>query len=101
MIFIETPTFTKQVTQLITDDQLVQLQKELIENSKKGSPIRGGKGLRKIRVALTGRGKSGGARVIYYRIDENRIYFLLIYTKAKKEALNKSQVKDITKLMEE
>ena len=101
MIFIETPSFTKLAGELIDDDQLIQLQKELIENPRKGVAIRGGKGLRKIRVALPGTGKRGGARVIYYCLDENRIYFLLIYAKVKKENLSRAQIKELTKLMEE
>jgi len=41
-----------------------ELQVILLENPSVGDLIPGGRGLRKLRVPLPGRGKRGGARVI-------------------------------------
>ncbi len=49
---------------------------------KSGDEIPGTGGVRKMRFASRGRGKSGGVRVIYYFFDEqNPIYALLLYGK--------------------
>ncbi len=65
MEFIETPTFTRLVTALLSDDAYRDLQNELAEDPERGNIIRNGGGIRKMRFAVPGRGKSGGVRVIY------------------------------------
>lgn len=64
MIFVELPLFSKYTP--FTDEELRALHNTLVENPLAGDPIRGGKGLRKLRAALGSQGKRGGARVIYY-----------------------------------
>ena len=66
MVFIELPIFIRCAASLFTDEDLVGLQVTLLENPAAGDLIKEGRGLRKLRVPLPGRGKSGGARVIYY-----------------------------------
>lgn len=44
-------------------------QAALMQSPKSGDVIRGGGGLRKLRWLAQGRGKRGGARVIYYFQD--------------------------------
>ena len=88
MEFIETPTFTRLLTALLTDEEYAGLQNVLVENPERGDIIKGGGGIRKLRHALPGRGKSGGVRVIYYWLrDDGQIYMLLIYPKSKKDDL--------------
>lgn len=60
MEFIETPTFTRMITVLLSDDEYTGLQNELVENPERGDIIKGGGGIRKLRYAAHGRGKSGG-----------------------------------------
>jgi hypothetical protein len=82
MLFIETPYFTRFCEEHCTDDDLRGLQQQLIEHPDAGDLIRGTKGLRKLRWALPGRGKSGGARAIYYwRSAAGQIYLLYAYAK--------------------
>lgn len=51
--------------------------------------IEGTGGLRKVRVAARGKGKRGGARVIYYHVSSAaQIRLLLIYTKSRKDDLS-------------
>ena len=88
MEFIETPTFTRLLANLLTDDEYRVLQNVLVENPDRGDLIKSGGGIRKLRHALPGRGKSGGVRAIYYWIkDDQQIYMLLIYPKSKKDDL--------------
>ena len=62
--FFETPVFTRQITALLDDGDYRQLQVTLALKPEAGDLIRGSGGLRKIRWAVRGRGKSGGIRVI-------------------------------------
>lgn len=66
--------------------------------------MRGTGGVRKIRVALAGRGKSGGARVIYYYVGaKERVFLLLAYPKNEKDNLTggeKEQMRKLTAILE-
>ena len=89
MEFIETPTFTRLLPALLSDDDYANLQMSLAEYPEKGDLIKAGGGIRKMRYPLPGRGKSGGVRVIYYWLREDgQIYMLLIYPKSKKDNLS-------------
>jgi hypothetical protein len=55
--------------------------------------IKGGGGIRKLRQVLPGRGKSGGARVIYYWAVKNDLILMLdIYAKNEQANLTDEQV---------
>jgi len=54
---IETPTFTKQIRELLADDDYRKFQSRLAANPELGALIKGSGGIRKIRVGLSGRGK--------------------------------------------
>ena len=59
-------------------------------------------GFRKLRFALEGSGKSGGARVIYYYCDAGIPVFLVqIYAKNEKANLNGAEKIALTKVAEE
>lgn len=101
MIFIETPIFTKQIKALIDDEAYGSFQEVLAENPEAGDLIKGTGGLRKIRMALPGRGKSGGARVIYYYVQSAaQIRLLLAYEKSEQDDLTDEQRKALRKIVE-
>ena len=101
MIFIETPIFTRQITALVDDETYGSFQKLLAANPAAGDLIRGTGGLRKIRMALHPRGKSGGARVIYYYVhDAAQIRLLVAYVKAEQDDLTDEQRKALRKVVE-
>ena len=94
MTFIETPFFTRQITDLVDDAVYTEFQKELLQNPQKGDVIPKSGGLRKVRMRLPGRGKSGGARVIYLHLEQRVvIVFFYVYTKAKSDNLSAEQLK--------
>lgn len=69
-------------------------KRELLRRPEKGDIMQHASGLRKVRMRLPGRGKSGGARVIYLYLPRNdTIVFFYIYTKAKSENLTADQLK--------
>jgi len=64
----------------------------LARRPKAGRIIHGTGGLRKVRIARSGKGKSGGTRVIYYYHNEEKpILLLLIYAKADQENMTHAQ----------
>jgi hypothetical protein len=97
--FIETPIFTKQITNLLDDAEYIQLQFTLAIQPNSGDVIRGGAGLRKIRWSAKGRGKRGGIRVIYYKIEEDLIFMLFAYPKNKQEDLTTEQLQTLRTLV--
>ena len=100
MLFIETPIFTKLVTDLISDDEYRKIQLALVLRPEAGKIIPGSGGLRKIRWKSSG--KRGGLRLIYFwDVQEDRIYMLLIYKKAKQKDLNPNQLKILRNLVKE
>ena len=102
MLVVETPVFTRRVLKLLTDDDYRLLQHELVARPDVGNIIRGSGGLRKVRWAATGRGKRGGARVIYYwAVDREIILMLLIYGKNEQDDLTAEQLRVLKGLVEE
>jgi mRNA-degrading endonuclease RelE of RelBE toxin-antitoxin system len=84
----ETPTFTKQADDLFDEEEKQALIAYLSQNPLAGDVISGTGGVRKLRYAASGRGKRGGARVIYYYYDEEvPLYALLAYPKNAKTDL--------------
>ena len=74
----------------------------LLENPDAGDLIRGSSGLRKLRWAVSGRGKRGGARVIYYHfVSAERIYLIYGYVKSDQEDLTPEQIKLLAQLMKD
>jgi hypothetical protein len=102
MIFEEISSFTKRVVHLIDDESYAELQFALATNPELGKLIRGSGGLRKVRWALAGRGKSGGVRVIYYWwTAAHRITFLDIYPKNEKENLTPNEIESLRQQIED
>lgn len=100
MIFIETPIFTRQIKELVDDDHYRQLQLRLVLRPDEGDLIPGGGGLRKIRMAVAGRGKRGGARVIYYWVTSRvQIHMLLAYSKTERDDLTEAQLRVLRDLV--
>ena len=102
MVFVELPIFIRCAESLFTDEDLAELQLTLLKNPSAGDLIRSGKGLRKLRVPLLGRGKRGGARVIYYHwVSEQQCYLVYAYAKNVVADLTPEQLQRLAALMEE
>lgn len=100
MIFYETAIFTAQITKLVSDESYSEFQQILIADPESGDLIRGSHGLRKIRWRLTGTGKSGGIRVIYYLVSGEEIFLLFAYPKSKQENITDEQARILRSLVD-
>ena len=102
MVFVELSPFVAFRNEFWNDENLRALQNFLIAQPDAGDLIRGSAGLRKLRWAAQGRGKRGGARVIYYwQSPEDRLYLIYGYVKSERENLTPLQVKVLADLLEE
>ena len=82
MEFIEASAFTKHVYDYLSDDEYLGLQHFLHLHPDSGKVIPGSGGVRKVRWAMSGKGKRGGLRVIYYfKKQDDEIWLLTIYSK--------------------
>jgi mRNA-degrading endonuclease RelE of RelBE toxin-antitoxin system len=82
---VETPQFLRRAEKLFTDKERARLVDYLAANPTVGDEIVGSGGLRKVRFAMEGRGKSGGARVIYFFYSDNAPLYLITVLRQKCE----------------
>ena len=81
----ETESFQRKVGRLLTEDEKTELVAYLSMNPNAGVLIQGTGGIRKLRWARSGRGKSGGVRVVYYfHNEEMPLYLLTLFGKNEK-----------------
>ena len=72
----------------------------VIANPNVGDVVPGLSGTRKVRVALPGRGKRGGARFFYFvRLIRGRVYVLTAYVKNVQRDLSPEQRKRIRQIV--
>ena len=79
---VETPAFQVQAAKIWTESERLDFIGWLAENPFAGDVIPGADGARKLRWASQGRGKRGGARVIYFNVlEDGYIVLIALYTK--------------------
>lgn len=102
MNFIETRLFTRQIISLLDDSDYAALQHTLFQDPALGDIIPGSGGIRKLRWAAKGHGKSGGAHIIYYwAVSAETILMLDAYPKNVRSDLTKDEIKKLRRIIEE
>src|SRR6266851_7355075 len=102
--FIETTGFTRSISDFLPDNAYAKFQQRLMMNPDDGDVMPGCGGLRKARTAdpKRGKGKRGGARVIYLHVPTaKRFYLLDIYGKDEKDDLSADEKKQLRRLVEQ
>lgn len=98
MEFIEASAFSKRLYTYISDDEYLGLQHFLTRYPEAGKVVPGSGGVRKLRWSVSGHGKSGGVRVIYYfKSPLNEIWLLTIYSKSETDTIPARQLREIAK----
>lgn len=93
--------FQRDAKSILTHDELNGFLNFIAARPDEGKVIPGTHGLRKIRWAAKGQGKSGGARVVYYFRDLNMpLYIVAIFAKGEKSDLTKAQYRDLERKLQ-
>jgi len=101
MIFIETSAFTRYLPDYLSDEDYQALQSYLMQKPDAGAIVRGSGGIRKVRWAPVGKGKSGGVRVIYYwKRPDHEIWMLTIYSKSERYSIPSHILKQIAEAID-
>ena len=87
---VELASFLKRASAIMTDDERIGIVSFLAANPAAGIPLGGG--LRKVRVAREGGGKSGGYRTLYvFGGDTMPLFLLTVFAKNEKDNLSKAE----------
>lgn len=98
----ETASFMSDAKRLFTEEELAALKFAVAVDPVAGDVIEGTGGIRKLRVPLPGRGKSGGARLIYfYRNGQMPIFFLAAYAKNEQINISAGERRTMKKLVDQ
>jgi hypothetical protein len=98
----ETPYYSKRAAAIMSEDECEVVIEMIARDPRAGDLIPGTGGVRKLRIALEGRGKSGGARLIYYyHNDAWPVLLLEVFPKNQKANLSKAQRNALAKLVTE
>jgi len=97
---LQLPKFKAEATELIGADGIEAVAVYLIDYPNAGDVIPGASGARKLRWAAKGKGKRGGARVIYlYVVIAARIYLIRCYAKNVKTNLTADEKKQLQQIV--
>lgn len=97
LTFIHTPYYESRARKLLTDEDQRRAEEAICENPL-GDGLRSG--IRKIRIPLKGKGKRGGARILYYlKISTDTVLLLDVYAKNAKASLSAAEELELKRLI--
>jgi hypothetical protein len=90
--FVYLPVFERAIKGVLDDEACRALEQQLIDDPESGDQMAGTGGVRKLRLAIGGRGKSAGLRVVYYyRANASRVYLITAFAKKHQANLTNAQ----------
>ena len=97
----ETTEYIRRAEKLLGDDERRDIVSHLAKHLKAGELMEGTGGVRKLRWARGGRGKSAGVRVIYYvHSDAMPLYLLTLFAKNERANLSKAERNDLAAMVD-
>lgn len=91
--------FLRATKKLMDDAERAELVDYLAWNPTSGDVIPGAGGVRKLRWGLEGRGKRGGARVIFFFHDMDMpLYLMTAYAKNERENVSQAEINTLQKI---
>jgi len=100
LTIVELPEYVRSATKLLSAEENASLLDYLAKHPEAGAVLQGTGGIRKLRFAAKGKGKSGGVRIIYYFYNRSIPLFLLsAYGKNEKANLSKTEANELSKLV--
>jgi len=95
---VETPRFAADATRLFTDKEREQIIDLVANDPNCGVVVPGGESIRKVRVGFGGRGKRGGARVMYiFGGNDVPVFLLAAFAKNEKDDLSRTELSAMAK----
>jgi hypothetical protein len=96
---VETNHYAARAARVLSPEEQDRVIGAIAANPLRGVVMRDTGGVRKLRVALQGRGKSGGARVIYYYHDPRTPIFMLdVFAKNQRVSLTRAERNEMAKV---
>lgn len=97
---VRSPTFLRLCKKFWSDHEREEFEVWIADNYEAGAIIPRTRGLRKVRFKVSGRGKSGGARVIYYvATQQGEILLLAAHTKSDAARFSDAFMQELRKLV--
>lgn len=91
---VETLVFQKQASKIWSEFERMAFIDWISDNPLAGDVIPGADGARKVRWSVAGKGKSGGARVIYFNLsDEGVLLLVAVYAKSGQDNIAAGSIK--------
>lgn len=98
---VESPIFQRLWPRYWDEDERAEFASFIAVNPDAGAVIRGSGGVRKVRWAREGTGKSGGVRIVYLtRNEAGEVYLLTLYAKSTTENISLDTLKEIRRALE-
>jgi hypothetical protein len=102
LAFVYLESFERTSKGILSDEDMARVEIELSDNPYAGKVISDTGGVRKVRAAIAGRGKRGGARILYYYVDPRlTVYFLFAYVKNRQSDVTPAQKAFFRQIIEE
>ncbi|HVA12076.1 MAG TPA: type II toxin-antitoxin system RelE/ParE family toxin [Stellaceae bacterium] len=96
---VETPPYLRDAAKLLSEAERADVVDLIAADPLCGDVVKGGGGIRKVRIALAGRGKRSGARVIYFFHNATMpAYLWAIFAKNERTDLRDAEVAALAKL---
>jgi hypothetical protein len=97
----ETPIFVRYAAEVWSEAEREAFITFIATDPEAGAVIRGSGGCRKVRWSTSGQGKRGGARVIYFNAEDQTVWLLIVYKKARLDNLPTSFLLELKKGVED
>jgi len=98
---VESPLFQRLWPRYWDEDERAEFAAFIALDPEAGSVIRGSGGVRKVRWAREGTGKSGGVRIVYLtRNEAGEVYLLTLYAKSVSGNISLNTLKEIRRALE-
>jgi hypothetical protein len=100
MTVVETAVYVDRSRRCMSEREREEAVKTIAENPDCGDVLVGTGGVRKMRFAVQGRGKSGGVRIVYFFKNEGMpVFMLTVFAKNEKANLSQAERNELAKLV--
>jgi hypothetical protein len=97
---VEMPAYLRDAVRVLSEEERAAAVDLVAANPQAGDLIPGGGGIRKVRLGFGGRGKRGGARVIYYHhSDRIPVFLLALFAKNERADLTRAETSELARIV--